>query len=61
MTDKFEDFMDRLEMPLPEPKLIRVTEKVSDVNTLCMGFACICVSQAINMAEASHASIFGIK
>ena len=43
MSEKFEDFLQRLEMPMPEPKIVGMVEKAMDVQMACMGFACTCI------------------
>ena len=49
MSDEFEDFIQRLEMPMPEPKIVGVVDKAMDVQMACMGFACTCIRHTMLM------------
>jgi hypothetical protein len=53
MSDKFEDFLQRLEMPMPEPKIVKMVDKAMDVQMACMGFACTCIQHTMLMTAAN--------
>lgn len=36
MSDKFDDFLNRMEMPLSEPVIVTLADKVMDVPVACM-------------------------
>lgn len=36
MPDRFDDFLDRLEMPLSEPVIVTMADKVMDVQVACV-------------------------
>jgi hypothetical protein len=38
VSDKFEDFLQRLEMPMPEPKIVGMVDKAIDVQMACRSF-----------------------
>jgi hypothetical protein len=61
VTDKFEDFMDRLEMPLPEPQVVKITDKAGEIHALCAGFASIFTQRAFDMAESATDSMFCLR
>jgi hypothetical protein len=50
VPDKFEDFIRRLERPIPEPKMVGMVDKAVDVQIACMGFACSCIWDTMSMA-----------
>jgi hypothetical protein len=49
VSDKFEDFLQRLEMPMPDPKIVGMVDKAMDVQMACMGFACTCIRHTMLM------------
>jgi hypothetical protein len=61
MSDKFEDFWERLELPLPEPKTVKVMDKAKDIHVACMCLAGTCVENTIRVAEISMTSLFRLK
>jgi hypothetical protein len=54
MSDKFDDFLNRLEMPLPEPKVTRMVDKVIDVHEAYMGLSRAYIKYALNVASGSE-------
>jgi hypothetical protein len=36
VSDKFDDFLNRLEMPLSEPVIVTMADKVMDVHVACV-------------------------
>jgi hypothetical protein len=55
MSDKFEDFLDRLEMPLPEPKVVRIADRIIDVHETYLGLSRAYIQYALKLASASSA------
>lgn len=47
MSDRFDDFLNRLEMPLSEPVIVTMAEKVVDVQVACARRAGAFMQQAI--------------
>jgi hypothetical protein len=39
MSDRFDDFLNRLEMPLSEPVIVTIADKVMDVQVACVRHA----------------------
>ncbi len=39
MSDRFDDFLNRLEMPLSEPVIVTLADKVMDVQVACVRHA----------------------
>ncbi len=62
MSDKFyEEFLNRLEMPLPEAKIVTMADKVREVHVACMGFAGDCTRHVMDVGATSLASLFFCK
>jgi hypothetical protein len=57
MTDKFEEFLDRLERPLPEPKTVRVADQTGNIQEAYMGLANAIMHYTVQMAQHSTDSI----
>jgi hypothetical protein len=53
MSDKFEDFLQRLEMPMPEPKVVGIVDKAMDVQMAFIGLACTCIQHTMIMTAAN--------
>jgi hypothetical protein len=56
MSDEFEDFIQRLEMPMPEPKIVGVVDKAMDVQMACMGLACTYIRHTMLMPVSTQVS-----
>lgn len=39
MSDRFDDFLNRLEMPLPEPKVVRMVDRIIAVQEAYLGLS----------------------
>jgi hypothetical protein len=61
MSNKFEDFWERLELPLPEPKTVTMMDKAKDMHVAYMCLAGACVENTIHVAEMSMASFCRLK
>jgi hypothetical protein len=59
MSDKFEEFLDRLEMPLPEPKTVRMADQSGNIQEAYMGLANAIMHYTIRVAQHSTASFLG--
>jgi hypothetical protein len=55
MSDKFDDFLNRLEMPLSEPVIVTLAEKVMDVPVACMRCAGALIEQTFCVAMPANA------
>jgi len=59
MSDKFEEFLDRLEMPLPEPKTVRMADEAGNIQEAYMGLATALMRFTIQVTQYSTASFLG--
>jgi hypothetical protein len=62
MSDRFDDFLNRLEMPLSEPVIVTIADKVMDVQVACVRHAgafmqrTLCVVMPANAPEKKSVS-----
>lgn len=54
MSDKFDDFLNRLEMPLSEPVIVTMADKVMDVQVACVRRAGALIQQTLRMAMPAN-------
>jgi hypothetical protein len=57
MSDKFEEFLDRLEMPLPEPKTVCMADEAGNIQEAYMGLANAIIHYTMRVTQHSAASI----
>lgn len=57
MSDKFDDFLNRLEMPLSEPVIVTMADKAVAVQVACFRCAGDLLEQAICMVKPASASV----
>lgn len=55
MSDKFDDFLNRLEMPLAEPVIVTMADKVADMQVACVKCAGALIEQTLRMAMPVNA------
>jgi len=53
MSDKFDEFLERLEGPLPEPRTKPLPDSLIGAQALCSGFAVCCAQFAAHFLNAS--------
>jgi hypothetical protein len=59
MSDKFEEFLERLEMPLPEPKIVNMTDQPGNIHEAYMGLANAVIRYTMHVTQQSATSILG--
>ena len=55
MSDRFDDFLNRLERPLCEPEIVTFADKVMDVPVACVRHAGLFMEQALCIAMPAKA------
>jgi hypothetical protein len=55
MSDKFDDFLDRLERPLSEPVIVTMADKFMDVQIACVRCAGAFVQETLHAAMPANA------
>lgn len=55
MSDKFDDFLNRMERPLSEPVIVTLADKVMDVPVACMRCAGALIEQTLRVAMPATA------
>lgn len=56
VSDKFDDFLDRLEMPLSEPVIVTVADRVVDLQVACVRRTGALMEYTLRMAWPANAS-----
>jgi hypothetical protein len=59
MSDKFEEFLARLEMPFPEPEVVSIADQVGDIHEAYMGMTTALMRYTMQMSRRSAESILG--
>jgi hypothetical protein len=55
MPDKFDDFLNRMEMPLSEPVIVTLADKVMDVSVACIRCTGALIEQTLCVAASVNA------
>jgi hypothetical protein len=57
MKDKFDEFLERLEGPLPEPKTKQLLETAIGIQTACSGLAYCCADFTAHLLSSYSPSL----
>lgn len=55
MSDKFDDFLDRLELPFSEPVIVTMADKFMDAQVVCVRRAGAIIQQTLCMVMPANA------
>ncbi|MFH1080891.1 MAG: hypothetical protein V1766_11665 [Pseudomonadota bacterium] len=56
MSDKFDDFLNRLEMPLSDPVIVTMADKAVEAQVACVRRTGAIIQQALRMAMPANAN-----